>query len=246
MIASLKQRVPTPVKVQIRRAVFRARLWITVARIRAVSHGAAPSSGALRPFLAAWGNPGSTVRLPYAEQLCRLALTTAEPILECGSGASTLLLGLMAERTRGTVWSLEQHPGWHAHVSSTLRWLGLGRVRLCHADLESASDYSWYRVPAQLPSGLRVVICDGPPGTTPGGRYGLLPRVRDRLHDDVTILLDDAERPGEQEILRRWQQEFGFSWSMSGVAGDRFAVVRRTTVPRVGHPSESRPAVRLT
>jgi hypothetical protein len=226
MITRFGARVRAALKAERRRRAFRTQLRATVARIRAEPPGTAPSPGALGPFLAVWQNPGS-VRVPYAAELCRWALTTGEPILECGSGASTVLLGLMAERTGGGVWSLEHHPGWFAHVASALRWLGLHRVRLCLTELQPGPDFSWYRVPAELPSAFRLVICDGPPGTTPGGRYGLMPRCHDRLHDDVTILLDDANREGEQEDLRRWREEFGFSGVMAGIPGDRFAVVRR-------------------
>ena len=54
-----------------------------------------------------------------------------------------------------------------------------------------------------------LVVCDGPPADTVGGRYGLVPIMRDRLAPGCAILLDDAEREHERAIARRWQLELG-------------------------------------
>ena len=56
-----------------------------------------------------------------------------------------------------------------------------------------------------------LVICDGPPASTPGGRYGLLPVMRDKLKAGATILLDDAVREEEQVIANRWAAELKMS-----------------------------------
>ena len=57
-------------------------------------------------------------------------------------------------------------------------------------------------------------IADGPPGNTKGGRYGLLPIMRSRLAPDVVILLDDAERPGEQRVLQQWKAEYQAAYEL--------------------------------
>lgn len=53
------------------------------------------------------------------------------PILEWGSGLSTVLLGLAAQRQGNTVWSLEHDPLWAGRVASTLDRYGVTSVRLC-------------------------------------------------------------------------------------------------------------------
>ena len=52
-----------------------------------------------------------------------------------------------------------------------------------------------------------MVICDGPPGDTKGGRYGMLPIMSDRLRSGCVILLDDADRADEIAITKRWKKE---------------------------------------
>ena len=39
-------------------------------------------------------------------------------------------------------------------------------------------------------------------------RAPALPVLWDRLAPGATVVLDDIERPGEQEVLRRWEGEF--------------------------------------
>ena len=72
-----------------------------------------------------------------------------------------------------------------------------------------------------------LAACDGPPGKTLGGRYGLLPVLGDRLPAGSVILLDDATRSGEAEVLRRWTTEARMEVSMRESAGGSFAVITR-------------------
>jgi hypothetical protein len=95
------------------------------------------------------------------------------------------------------------------------------------APLIDHGDYEWYATSPELPGGFAVVICDGPPGSTKGGRYGLIPVAEGLLRPDVVVLLDDADRPGEQEMLRRWQSESSYTWRAPQVNGRSFAVVTR-------------------
>jgi hypothetical protein len=117
------------------------------------------------------------------------------------------LVGAIADRRNLEFVSLEHMPEWHERVTTDARRLDIKRVRVELAPLEDYGDYSWYSVPKSIRAPISLVICDGPPGDTPGGRYGLMPAVRDLLHDRCLILLDDAIREDEQVIARRWQQE---------------------------------------
>jgi hypothetical protein len=83
-------------------------------------------------------------------------------------------------------------------------------VGVCAAPLREFNGYSWYDAPREdLPHRIGLVICDGPPGQTPGGRFGLLPQMRERLAPGATILLDDVDREGERAVLARWEAEEG-------------------------------------
>jgi hypothetical protein len=59
-----------------------------------------------------------------------------------------------------------------------------------------------------------LVVCDGPPGSTKGGRFGLVPIMRERLEPGCVILLDDASREQELAIARRWEAEIGASFEI--------------------------------
>ncbi len=184
--------------------------------------------GTLGALRRAWGNTGWSAGLDYLEAVARHAAEAEQPILECGSGLTTLLLGLLTRGRGVAVWSLEHHPDWLERVQGALDAFGLDHVTLCHAPLQAREGgYAWYDAPrAQMPTGFGLVICDGPPGSTPGGRYGLVPVLREHLADGCTILMDDAARPGEADVLRRWQREAGAAVHLQREADRAYAVVR--------------------
>lgn len=157
-----------------------------------------------------WNNDGWSASRELMQEVLRCACRTQGAILECGSGLTTLLLGLVAERTRSSVCSLEHDAFWTERVQRTMASYGVTAVDVRLGALRSFGDYSWYSVaPDTLPCDIALVVCDGPPADTPGGRYGLLPMLRPRLAPGCTILLDDAMRPGEQRVLERWERELG-------------------------------------
>ena len=191
-----------------RRALQAMRLRIALRHMAALPPGTVPGRDLLVALHSAWGNPGYSAVVEYLEAVCRLAATTQGSILECGSGITTLLLGLVAGRRGIEIVSLEHDARWHARVASVLRTLRIPQVRLVLAPLQDRGTFTWYgEPPGGWPSALRLVICDGPPSSTPGGRYGLFPVVRQSLQPGAVILLDDTARPEEQEVLHRWSAE---------------------------------------
>ena len=148
--------------------------------------------------------------------------------VECGSGLSTVVLGIYAEALGRRWWALEQHPPWRRRVERALDRLDLAAARAVDAPLVDHADYRWYRVPDVLPERIDFVLCDGPPADREEARlarYGLVPTLGDRFADAVTILLDDASRPGERAVLERWE-DLGLRWT-PGEASRQFAVVTR-------------------
>jgi hypothetical protein len=149
--------------------------------------------------------------------MLRYASRSSGPILECGSGLSTLLLGLTADRTGNTVWSLEHDPVWAEQVDRKLRALRICSVSVYCVDLRAYPGFHWYDPPlAQMPWDFGLVVCDGPPGDIYGGRYGLIPVMRARMRSRCIVLLDDLQRKPEQEILARWNAEVGGAIASGG------------------------------
>ena len=222
----VKKLMPAGVKRAARQALLDQVLRRAVRRLAALPVGEAPSRELLADLLTGWSNDGFAADLDYLEEVSRRAAAVQGPVLECGSGLTTLLVGLLAGRRGFETWSLEHHPEWHARVGAALEAHGVPRARLALAPLKSYVGFSWYDPPlAEMPEAFPLVVCDGPPGTTPGGRYGLLPVMRGRLPAGSLILLDDADRPEEQEALGRWADEYGATFEMRETGEGAYAVV---------------------
>jgi hypothetical protein len=119
-------------------------------------------------------------------------------VVECGSGLTTTVLQEMLPK--GNLMSLEEDVGYFSEL--TARCNG----SLKQAPIESKGEYDWYKFP-KPGKPVRLVVCDGPHGD----RYGCLPELWEYLTDDFTVLLDDAHRPEEQAVLKRWKDEFDIS-----------------------------------
>jgi hypothetical protein len=224
----VKRLVPAGVKRAARQALLEQALRRAVRRIAELPEGEVPSRALLADLLTAWSNDGFAADLDYLEEVARRAASVEGPVLECGSGLTTLLAGLLAGRRGFETWSLEHHPEWHARVGAALEGHNVPRARLALAPLKSYGDFSWYDPPlAEMPDAFRLVVCDGPPWTTPGGRYGLLPVMHGRLPAGSLVLLDDANRPDEQEALRRWSEEYGFGVEMRETGEGAYALAVR-------------------
>src|SRR5690606_18084843 len=131
---------------------------------------------------------------------------TRGPVLQCGAGLSTLLIGAVAQRMRLTVWTLEDDVAHASRVQGFLDRYGVRNVRLWVAPLRSYGEFDWYDPPDfdSITGDFSLVICDGPAGDTYGGRYGLVPVMGEKLAEDCTILVDDGARPADRWIASRW------------------------------------------
>jgi hypothetical protein len=170
----------------------------------------APGSSVLAELISAWGNTGWSAQEEYLRVCITQALGSTGPTLECGSGLSTLLLGVVAQRKGFEHWALEHQREWSVRVHRDLARYGLRSVHVSTAALKQYDGFNWYDAPLeQMPAHFALVICDGPPSGTPGGRYGLVPVMRNRLRPGCVILLDDAWREDERAVARRWDTELG-------------------------------------
>ncbi|HZR92846.1 MAG TPA: hypothetical protein VFA44_10645 [Gaiellaceae bacterium] len=197
-----------------------------------------------------WGNERFSVPPDFLAAIWAAAHRTCGPILECGSGLSSIVLGLIAERRGVRGWSLEHDADWARRTRATLDLLGITQLELLHARLRDYGGFEWYSDSAwearPLPAGFALVVCDGPPGlTTRGGRVGLVPVMCERLLPGAVILLDDVERPGEREVVRAWVRATG---ATVAVRGDE-RLFAELVVPARGVPASTRglgrPAIAL-
>lgn len=225
-LSGLKRLVPKPLKRAGKEALLDRKFRTALRRIAELPPGVVPPRELLSELSIGWGNEGFAAQTDYLEEVSRQAARTRGPVLECGSGLTTIMLGLLAGRRGVQTWSLEHFPEWQARVIGVLDRFQIPNVKICAAPLRSYGEFEWYAPPlAEMPHEFQLVICDGPPGATAGGRYGLLPVMGERLPAGTVILLDDATRPGELEALRRWTSETKLK--VSSPDGHDFAVITR-------------------
>lgn len=194
-----------------------------------------PGNAVLRDLQYAWGNKSHIAGEEYLLACLGDALKVRGPILECGSGLSTLLVAAVAKTRDLDHWVLEHQPSWADKVQRQLIRCSLNRTTLSVNPLEDYGEYFWYRPPpsTEMPEDFALVICDGPPGRTLGGRYGLMPTLADRMKDHCIILLDDAGRKGEMAIAERWSNEFNAPFKMRGTMKPyiRMVLPKDTSLP---------------
>ena len=163
--------------------------------------------------------------LPEALELVLAAIEGREAIVECGSGESTIAIArALRGRGSGRLYSLEHDPRWHADTAARLERAGAGeRVELLRAPLRDG----WYDpdVVERLPSGIDLLLVDGPPGDLdPSGeaRYPALPALAGRLREGSLVILDDIHRDGERRVLERWRREYSIEFVLH--PGQRLAI----------------------
>lgn len=142
-------------------------------------------------------------------------------VVELGAGASSLVCARALQlHGGGILYSYDQHGGF---VDATRQWLRQEGVdaRMHHAplvrhDAGRAADWPgpWYDL-THLPESIDLLIIDGPPWTLHPQVRGAAEALFDRLTPGAIILLDDAARPGERAIARKWAR----NWP--GIAFDR-------------------------
>lgn len=151
-------------------------------------------------------------------------LITKQPkkIIELGSGTSTLTIAAALKKNKtGRFLSFEHN---HSYFEKTQRLLEecelTEYVDLIYAPLEEVvlenESYRWYSLPYDLidhmvgKGELDILLIDGPPAATnKQARYPALPMLRKYCNEETVILLDDAAREEEKEILDRWIKLMG-------------------------------------
>lgn len=136
-------------------------------------------------------------------------------IVECGSGTSTVYLGLALRKVgSGRVVALEHKEQFAEATRAQLAEHGLTDVATVHhAPLRpvtiEGTEWLWYDLTALEGVGTcEMLLVDGPPRTVQDlARYPALPLLRTRLAPGSPIVLDDYRRKGERRTVRRWMAE---------------------------------------
>ncbi|MFH2009812.1 MAG: class I SAM-dependent methyltransferase [bacterium] len=137
-------------------------------------------------------------------------------VVEAGSGISSLIVGyLLEQQGAGRCYSLDHSVSFAEQTTRLLERHGLSeRVTVLGAPLEpvtiAGQQWPWY--PREgLPSAppIDLLIVDGPPMLSyPLARFPALPLLASQLAPDAIIVVHDADRPDEREVVRRWMSEY--------------------------------------
>lgn len=225
MVALVKRILPRSFKDKIKSIERKRRFDAAMIRLASVPPNEAPPSDILTELGRGWGDDGFRAVGGYMEEVARWAVKARGPVLEIGSGLTTLLLGALVGRRGLPVWTLEHHPEFFQNTEAKLKRYNITNVHLTLALLRDYGDFCWYDPPLDaLPQDFSLVIADGPPGNVKGGRFGLLPILRSHFAPGAVILLDDAQRLEEQAVLQRWAAEYGLSHQLHTRDGKAWAI----------------------
>lgn len=149
----------------------------------------------------------------FAEVVAKTILETRPRlVVECGSGASTVLIAAcLSKLGSGRVVSLDHDADYAEKTRRQLSLLGLEEFAqvvtapLVETNVEGRS-YQWYDFdPNSLPGDVDCLVVDGPPAATGvEARYPALPLLLDRMAGTGVVLMDDGDRPDETTIAHRW------------------------------------------
>nr|WP_279639209.1 class I SAM-dependent methyltransferase [Sphingomicrobium sediminis] len=130
-------------------------------------------------------------------------------VVEFGCGASSLVISAALKQAGCPAHtSFDQHADF---VASTTAWLADHDLEadIRHAALQPIDD-DWpglFYDTGPLEDGIDLMIIDGPPWTLHPMTRGGAARLFKHLSPGAIVLLDDASRPGERLVAKRWRKE---------------------------------------
>ncbi len=145
-------------------------------------------------------------------------------IVEFGTGASTLIIARALQKAGGGSFiSFEQHPEF---VEATRKWLadyGLSADLRAVPLRPSPGGWPglWYEH-GTISEPIDFMLIDGPPWTIHPFTRGAASSLFGQIGSGGTVMLDDAARPCERIVARRWRREWpGFESKLlkSGTKG---------------------------
>ncbi len=177
--------------------------------------------------------------------LSEIVINQRRYIFELGSGVSTIYIARLLKQYEGHLYSVEHDEKWADWIRCKLRDEKTdAHVTIITAPLvdesNSLDDLLWYDIDAIKPHlenvKLDLLLVDGPPvydRNSMMSRYPAVPVLKPYFSDNITIILDDIERKGEQIIIDKWKEhlccDFDRQYIKGGIAigylGNHFNVI---------------------
>lgn len=144
-------------------------------------------------------------------------------IVEFGAGVSTLYIAKLIKinKMNTVFYSIESDVTWSQKIAQQLKLLGLDDVvKIILAPIEKISNNltynnqdKWYdqeslKVALKTVENIDLVLIDGPSGMLcEYSRFSAVPFLKEKLAQDYTTFLDDANRKDEKEIATAWRKD---------------------------------------
>ena len=160
-------------------------------------------------------------------------------VVELGSGTSSVWLAYALEQIGGRLVTIDHDSDYADRTRLQVRAHSLTAfAEVRHAPLKelTADDrtYQWYDVDRLTDlRGIDLLVIDGPPAATgPDARYPAMQVLEAKLSPTATVVLDDANRPDEQDAVRRWTE------SVTGLTSEPHLIGRHAVMAysRAGSP----------
>jgi predicted O-methyltransferase YrrM len=164
---------------------------------------------------------------PYALSylLNEITINNRTNIIEFGSGISTIFMARLAFKNKIElkILSVDDDDNWINKLNEILSKENLTKyVQFVHAPLKlNDNNYEWYNEniidKSYNNQKFDLVLIDGPKAYPKGKsqiRYGALPYIYQKLKNEFIVFLDDANREGEDQIIKKWQAEFGLKFNI--------------------------------
>lgn len=159
--------------------------------LRAIAAGREEIEG-ISELFDAWSNPYAASPVTLLA-LAAVARRADGPILECGSGLSTLVMGAAAPHL--AVHALEDSPVFAEHVRLQAERHGLDNINVHCRPISG----TWYDMDGLPAGGWGLVFIDGPRRTI-GGRAAAFTHL---VLDGAIVVVDDVQDEGGLPELRR-------------------------------------------
>jgi hypothetical protein len=165
--------------------------------------------------------------------LNEIMVNRRQRIVELGGGVSTFFIGRLLLQRGGHLWTVEHDERWADLLDQELANEDLDKVvTVARVPLDPGApvwpgeDAIWYERTTLLQAigeePVDLLIIDGPPAYQEGrehSRYPAVPVFAPMFADDYAVLVDDIDRAGEEDIMTRWEREFGITFDRRVVDG---------------------------
>ncbi len=160
-------------------------------------------------------------------------ILTAKPhtVVEFGTGASTLIMAKALQMTGAPhhLITVDQYEDFSAKTRDWLAEHGLSAEFRAAPLVDPPLGWPglWYD-PGTLPDKIDFILIDGPNWAIHPFTRGAAESLFDRLPIGGVVMLDDAARPGERVVARRWRRNWpNMNFSLSNVGTKGTLIGRR-------------------